>query len=142
MRKLFLLSVLGMSAITSMGQPVMSMPMAVDKSNINLSEVNWQKIKESGAGYSPGVFTIVNGEEIYGLPFLYGDWENGSILTANNRLVSKYMLRYNIYNQSIMFLNGKDSMEVDEGVKEFSLTLHHGLPDTVETMRFVNGGQL
>jgi hypothetical protein len=83
--------------------------------------------------------TIINGEKVLGLPFLFADWLNGTISTPDNRLYTDYKLKYNTQNQTVFFLNGTDSLDVNEEIKEF--TLKDVLKDSIITLKFVNANQ-
>lgn len=82
---------------------------------------------------------IINGLKVSGTPFLFQDWFNGSITTDDGRIYSAYRLRYNAYHQTVFFLNGTDSLEVNEPIKEFVLAVKYA--DSLVMMRFVNGAQ-
>ncbi len=84
-------------------------------------------------------YTILDGEWIIGTPYLFLDWSTGSLTTADGRLYSNYKLKYNVYNQAVSFLNGKDSLDVNEPVREFVLI--NIVNDTTVATRFVNANQ-
>ena len=83
---------------------------------------------------------VINGRRVFGSPFLYHDWETGEITTADGRLYTGYKLKYDAFNQVVYFTNGTgDSLQVDEEIKEFKLTVVY--PDTVINCRLVNANQ-
>jgi hypothetical protein len=81
-------------------------------------------------------YTIINGEQILGIPYLFIDWTGGTLTTPDNRVYADYKLKYNVQNQTLNFLNGTDSLEVNEPVKEFMLNIPVG--DSVIHSRFVH----
>lgn len=66
---------------------------------------------------------MINGEEVIGFPFLYYNWSNGTVIIADGKTYSNYKLKYNIYNQTIFFSDGKDSLEAVDPIKEFYLLI-------------------
>ena len=82
---------------------------------------------------------IVKGKRVLGTPWLVPDWMNGSLTTPDNRVYTIYKLKYDALNQAVFFLNGKDSLEVNEDIKEFSLTIK--APDTTIVTRFISSNQ-
>ncbi|MEO5563469.1 MAG: hypothetical protein ABIR18_08540 [Chitinophagaceae bacterium] len=84
-------------------------------------------------------YTIISGRKVLGIPFLFMNWLDGVLTTPDGRVYSDYKLKYNVQNQTISFLNGKDSLEVNEEIKEFTLKFVNG--DSVITTRFVHSGQ-
>jgi hypothetical protein len=81
-------------------------------------------------------YTVIDGHKVLGIPFLFIDWLNGTLITPDGRTYPDYKLKYNAYNQTVSFLNGTDSMEVNEPVKEFTLKTVHD--DSVITSRFTH----
>jgi hypothetical protein len=82
--------------------------------------------------------TIVRGETVLGSPYLFYEWYAGTIETPDGRTYH-YPLRYDIYDQTVFFKTGKDSLEVNEEIKEFSLSIPVG--DTVIRSRFLSSRQ-
>jgi len=82
--------------------------------------------------------TIVNGETVLGSPYLFYEWYAGTIETQDGRIY-QYPLRYDLYNQTVFFKTGKDSLEVNEEIKEFSLSIPVG--DTIIRSRFLSSRQ-
>jgi hypothetical protein len=79
--------------------------------------------------------TIVHGEIVLGSPYLFYEWYAGTIETPDGRIYH-YPLRYDIYDQIVFFKTGKDSLEVNEEIKEFSLSIPVG--DTIIRSRFLS----
>jgi hypothetical protein len=82
---------------------------------------------------------IINGRRVLGTPFLYHTWEKGTVTTADGRQYAGYRLKYDAYHQTVYFNNGADSLEIDEEIKEFRLSVVY--PDTITTSVFVNANQ-
>lgn len=90
--------------------------------------------------YEYSSYTVINGQKVLGVPFLYMDWQKGVLTTPDNRVYTDYGLKYNVENQTVSFINGKDSLEVNEEIKEFTLNVMKD--DTLlEPARFVNANQ-
>ena len=64
---------------------------------------------------------IVDGAKVTGSPFLYPVWNGGTVTTTDGKIFSNYKLKYNAFNQTVFFSDGKDSLEANEPVKEFYL---------------------
>ncbi len=79
---------------------------------------------------------MIEGRRVFGTPFLYREWEKGVITTADGRVFNGYKVRYDAFHQTVFFSNGTDSLEVNEEIKEFSITTVY--TDTVTTNRFFN----
>jgi hypothetical protein len=79
------------------------------------------------------VKTVTNGETISGSPFLIEEWKKGIIVLENGDKYDSYSLKYDVYNQTILALNGKDAIEIDQKVKEFILII---APE--KQIRFIN----
>jgi hypothetical protein len=69
------------------------------------------------------VKTITNGETISGTPFLIEEWKKGILLLENGDKYDSYLLKYDVYNQTIFALNGKETIEIDQKIKEFILII-------------------
>jgi hypothetical protein len=82
--------------------------------------------------------TVVKGEIVLGSPYLFYEWYDGTIETTDGRTYH-YPLRYDLYGQTVIFKRGNDSLEVNEDIKEFSLSIPVG--DTIIRSRFINSGQ-
>ena len=63
--------------------------------------------------------TVIDGENIAGTPYLDFQWRRGTILLKDGRIFDSYLLKFDTYHQEVMFLNGKDSMDVADPIKEF-----------------------
>src|SRR5574338_161193 len=55
---------------------------------------------------------IIDGLKVRGTPFLIHDWSPGTIIGVDGKIYSDYQLKYNAFNQTILFQQGKDSLEV------------------------------
>lgn len=84
-------------------------------------------------------YTIIDGDKVLGIPFLYIDWLPGALTTPDGRVYSDYTFKYNVHDQTVSFLNGKDSLEVNEDIKEFTLKVKAG--DSMITSRFISSSQ-
>jgi hypothetical protein len=86
-------------------------------------------------GSDRGIVTesFINGESVKGDPFLIEDWVNGSVTLENGQKYDGYKLKFNANTQTIFFLNGKESAELDQPVSEFTL-----MPANKPAMNFVN----
>jgi hypothetical protein len=82
---------------------------------------------------------IINGVKVLGTPFLYHDWSAGTIIGADGKIFTGYQLKYNAFNQTVLFQQGKDSLEVTDEIGEFTLEIKNR--DTVENFHFVNAGR-
>lgn len=69
---------------------------------------------------------IIHGKKVVGFPFLYREWLNGVITTEDGRVFSDYKLKYDAFHQTIFFLNGMDSLEVSDPIREFTLMVPQG----------------
>ena len=84
-------------------------------------------------------FYMIDGKKVMGTPFLFHDWEKGIITTADGRVFNGYKLKYDAYHQAVHFNNGKDSLEVDEEIREFSIFIPEG--SGMKRYVFVNNDQ-
>lgn len=84
---------------------------------------------------------IIKGDRVFGTPFLYDEWIDGTIVTADGRTYY-YKTRYNVYenDQIISYMYGKDSMDVNEEIKGFSLQVPVNA-DSVRNIQFVSANQ-
>ncbi|MFI5133581.1 MAG: hypothetical protein ACHQEB_04555 [Chitinophagales bacterium] len=82
---------------------------------------------------------VVKGVKVFGTPFLYHDWSAGTIIGADGKIFTGYQLKYNAFDQAVLFQQGKDSLEVTDEIKEFTLEIK--IHDTVENFHFVNANQ-
>ncbi|MET0393114.1 MAG: hypothetical protein ABW019_08220, partial [Chitinophagaceae bacterium] len=90
--------------------------------------------------YLTDTYTIIDGERVMGTPFLYITWLSGTLTTPDGRVYTDYTFRYNVRDQTISFLNGTDSLEVNEEIKEFTLNVKSG--DSVVRTRFLSSAQV
>lgn len=89
--------------------------------------------------YLVDYYTIIDGQRVLGIPFLFPEWLEGSLTTPDGRVYTDYKYKYNVENQTVSFLNKQDSLEVNENIKEF--TLKYVNKDSVIQLRFVNSNQ-
>lgn len=89
--------------------------------------------------YLTDSYTIIDGEKVMGIPFLYMNWFSGTLTTPDGRVYTDYTFKYNVQNQTVSFINGTDSMEVNEEIKEFTLNVKSG--DSVIKSRFIHSSQ-
>lgn len=82
--------------------------------------------------------TEINGEKILGTPVLLYEWANGTLTTANGNTYN-YPLRYNVYQQLVSFVIEKDTLDITDEIKSFSLAIN--VNDTAVTLQFVNANQ-
>lgn len=80
--------------------------------------------------------TLIDGEIIAGTPYLDYEWRRGTILLKDKRVFDTYLLRFDTYHQEVMFLNGKDSLDVADPIKEFILEDRKG-----EVHHFINADE-
>ena len=86
----------------------------------------------------PYTETIIDGKPVAGFPYIFYDWVMGSILLKDGKYYNGYKLKYDIYGQTILFLDGNKTLEVEGGdVKEFTLTSKDG-----KEMNFINANNL
>ena len=82
---------------------------------------------------------IIDGQKVFGTPFLIHDWSDGTIIGTDGQIYSGYKLKYNAYDQSVLFQQGNDSLEVTNEIKDFTLTLK--IKDSTEVLHFINANQ-
>jgi hypothetical protein len=82
---------------------------------------------------------IINGVKVFGTPFLYHDWADGTIIGTDGQIFTGYKLKYNAYDQSVLFQQGNDSLEVTNEIKDFTLTIK--VRDSSEVLHFINANQ-
>jgi hypothetical protein len=83
--------------------------------------------------------TKMNGYDVLGTPFLYYQWYDGVLNTPDGRLFNGYKLKYNVFTQTVSFLSGKDSLEANEEIKDFTLMIPDG--NSFISSKFVNANQ-
>ena len=106
---------------------------------VHVSGREW--FKDRSIIYFVNEFYIIDNRKVRGTPFLYRNWYGGTVITAKGDSYSNYKLKYNVFNQTIFFSNGRDSLEVNEDVKEFTLVVHENKPESDTVFRFINGSQ-
>lgn len=85
-----------------------------------------------------GRATQIDGERVLGTPFFLDAWVNGDLTTIDSRTYH-FPFRYNAYKQVVNFVNGKDTFDVTDEIKEFSLYTQIG--DTAIALKFENANQ-
>jgi hypothetical protein len=80
---------------------------------------------------------IIDGKTIVGFPFIFYDWSEGSITLQDGKYYTGYKLKYDIYGQTILFLNANKSLEVDGEIKAFTLLSPEG-----NIIQFINAKSL
>jgi hypothetical protein len=93
----------------------------LDRGSSRLGVTASSGVTNQGTTYHDDVITKVNGETVYGLPFLYNEWLPGTVVTADGRSFNGYLLRYDILNQRLWFQQGEESFEVTDSVIQFNL---------------------
>ena len=94
-------------------------------------------LSNSGTIYTSkntNVKSYVNGSAVTGVPFLFEDWTKGFVTMQDGKTFENYDLKYNIENQTLFFLNGSETFEIDQKIKEFNLLDNFNL-----TRRFIYG---
>jgi hypothetical protein len=119
------------------GPPVLPRDLSAYQNIVNINGQDGFYLKKDL--YLRDSYTIINGQKVMGIPFLFLEWYGGSITTADGRVYNDYKLKYNAENQTVHFLNGSDSLEVNEELREFSLRVPR--TDTLITARFINSSQ-
>lgn len=119
------------------GPPIMPRELSPFSNIVNINGQDGYYFKKDL--YLHNAYTIIDGERVLGIPFLFIDWYGGSLTTPDGRVYTDYKFKYNVENQTVSFLNGKDSLEVNEEIKEFTLSARIG--DSVINSRFINSNQ-
>lgn len=81
-------------------------------------------------------FSLDKYSEIKGSPFMIDKWIEGSVITANG-IYPKLMLKYNAYENLLVFNNNDEPYEFQEKILGFSLMPKPG--DNTSTLHFKNG---
>ncbi|PZR23016.1 MAG: hypothetical protein DI535_25010 [Citrobacter freundii] len=89
-----------------------------------------------GNTYNTTNFIFIDGQKVMGTVFWEHQWLPGILSLADGRKINVYKYRYDVYHQTIHFLNGSDSLEITDPVIELALIEHPG-----DTARFVNSDQ-
>jgi hypothetical protein len=66
---------------------------------------------------------IINGRNVVNPPFLYPEWQTGTLNLENGYVYNQYTLRYDVYEQKVYFNNGSDSLEIDQPLISFTLNV-------------------
>ncbi|HYM95207.1 MAG TPA: hypothetical protein VET23_13780 [Chitinophagaceae bacterium] len=111
--------------------------------NMNLTPINtvptsdWFSFKRT-VYYDNEVY-VINGNKVYGTPFLYHNWAPGVVIGVDGSVFSGYQLKYDAYNQTVLFQKGTDSLEITNVIQEFTLNIKIG--DSTQNLHFVNANQ-
>lgn len=87
-----------------------------------------------GADNPEGKTTMIDGNRVAGFPFLYDQWLPATITLQDGRVFENYKIKYDTYHQIVFFLSGKDSLEVADPIKDFTLEA------PLRKMSFTNAG--
>lgn len=80
-------------------------------------------------------FVTIDGKQVAGTPFLFPQWIPGVISLKDGRVFNDYKLKFDAYDQILNFLNGTDSLEVVDEIKDFVISA----PE--KQMKFINAAQ-
>ncbi|MET0461746.1 MAG: hypothetical protein ABW007_01275, partial [Chitinophagaceae bacterium] len=100
---------------------------------------NNDEVNRRGQLYDGAAYAIIDGQKVVGSPFWQPNWVAGLLHTADGRKISGFKFKYDIFYQTIQFLNGKDSLEMVEPTVELDLVINEG--DSTVTVRFINSQQ-
>ena len=78
-------------------------------------------------------------DDVHGSPYLYEEWNKGSLILVDGRTFDNYLFRYDAFHQTLHFKAGNDSLEVIDPVAEF--TLLSSQKDSVYKYRFVTSSR-
>jgi hypothetical protein len=93
--------------------------------------------------YKSGQYYVIGNHRVIGSPFLLGRvYKESTLQLKDGRSIVGVELLYDTYNQVLQFVNGKDTMELVDPVKEFSIMypVENGKEATVKT-NFINADQ-
>jgi hypothetical protein len=76
----------------------------------------------------------IKGEKVVGSPFLFLDWTMGKAITPDKREY-EMLFKYDVYSQALHYFDGKDSLEINEPIAEFSLTVKDGPAQAVHAFK-------
>ena len=79
---------------------------------------------------------VIGGNDVHGSPYLYEEWNKGSLVLADGRTFDNYLFRYDAFEQTIHFRSGNDSLQVIDPVSEFTILSNQ--KDSLYKYRFVN----
>jgi len=135
---LILSAIPSFSQVTPVVQPTTPAPVASGMYP-NTGMATEDEFNRRGRLYNTAYYVMIDGQKVMGTYFWDPEWLEGSLITGDNRLINVYKFKYDSYHQSVFFLTEKDSLEVDEEVKEF--TLKQRIGDSVKASRFINSNQ-
>jgi len=140
MRKLFFLALM-FSSIQVFSQGSQAPPGVPAYGTTPMSNISSEELfKDRSKIYFYDEFYIIDGRKVVGTPFLYHNWLNGSITTADGRIFNGYKLKYNAFQQTVYFHNGIDSLEVNDPIRSFYLVVPMGDSNSIYT--FINASQI
>ena len=140
MKRIFFILIIAINTLPAFAQIVQDLESkARPVELIHVAGQEW--FKDRSIRYHVNEFYIIDNRKVRGTPFLYRNWQSGTVTTAKGDSYSNYKLKYNVFNQTIFFSNGVDSLEANEDVKEFTLIGHENNPSFDTVFRFINGSQ-
>lgn len=101
---------------------------------------NNELFKDRSKMYFNEEYYVIDGKKVLGSPFLYREWLHGIVTTEDGRTFTDYKLKYNAFHQTLFFLNGNDSLEVNDPIKYFTLMVQPG--DTLFNYTFIHTNQI
>ena len=122
---------------TSPAQSIATMRMGMYRDNPVAAE---DAFNRRGRLYNNSYYVMIDGQKVMGTTFWDPVWLAGSLIAGDGRVVDAFKFRYDAYYQVLYFLNGNDSFEVNEPVKEFTLKQPNN--DSIVSIRFINGDQI
>ena len=105
--------------------------------SITASEFN---VYDRGRMTSGDEVLSLNGKKVTGSVFLYQQWHDGNIITADGEFYTGYKLKYDAYNQSVYFLKENESLEIEQKIKQFSLVVPEN--GKMETYTFLHSDEI
>lgn len=85
-------------------------------------------------GVSGSLYKSVGIPGVNGSPFLFEDWVPGTLFMKDGGKASKFLLKYDLYNNEILFLHENKTLAVANPVIDFILS-----PSSSAPMRFRSG---
>lgn len=77
--------------------------------------------------------TVTNAEKVTGQPYFIDEWYKGNIILENGNTYKNYFIKYNTNNQTVLIQQGKELIEVEQKIKEFTLDI-----DVFKKVNFIN----
>jgi hypothetical protein len=85
-------------------------------------------------------FFYTDNRKVYGTPFLYDTWEQGTIVMKNENVFTQYKIKYNCYQQALHFKTDKDSLVVEDEIVSFTINVKED--SLFKEIVFINSKQL